>query len=381
MSGKRFILLVIFLSAACLFSYRANFAQDTYPQLDIKGDENLVFIPSYSFYDKESNTYHIRFHAWVYESEASDKKRKLLVSAIKKSLDIDESEITGPLFEKRVQYLLYDNERNKWVSVNFGGDNYNLGDTDKTGHTERELVLPPEILKKGLSPEINFDDFKLLPSWIKFTAGSAHDSSRIFEGRAKYLPPDGVLIVSDIDDTVKVTEVRDRKKMLQNTFLKSYEPVEGMSGLYRSWETEGADFFYLSASPWQLYEPLTRFLADADFPEGLMQMKTFDLPSGIKTIFDSPGTVKIPALKKLMKSFPDRKFILVGDSGEMDPEIYGKIAAEYADRIAWILIRNVTDESADSKRFNEALKKFPRNRFRLFKNPAELYFINVSQIK
>ena len=381
MSGKRFLLFVIFLSAACLLSYRSNYAQEGYPQLDIKGDENLVFIPSYSFYDKESNTYHIRFHAWVYESEPSDKKRKLLVSAIKKSLDIDESEITGPLFEKRVQYLLYDHERNKWVSVNFGGDNYNLGDTDKTGHTERELVLPPEILKKGLSPEINFDDFKLLPSWIKFMAGSAHDSSRIFEGRAKYLPPDGVLVVSDIDDTVKVTEVRDRKKMLQNTFLKSYEPVEGMSGLYRSWETEGADFFYLSASPWQLYEPLTRFLADADFPEGLMQMKTFDLPSGIKTIFDSPGTVKIPALKKLMKSFPDRKFILVGDSGEMDPEIYGKIAAEYADRIAWILIRNVTDESADSKRFNEALKKFPRNRFRLFKNPAELYFINVSQIK
>ncbi|HPS58295.1 MAG TPA: DUF2183 domain-containing protein [Spirochaetota bacterium] len=380
MPGKRFFAFIIFLMMVCFLSY-SIYAQDNYPQLDIKSNENLVFIPSYSFYDKESNTYHIRFHAWVYESEASSKKRKLLLMSISKSLDIDENKIAETNFEQRAQYLLYDNESSKWVSVYFGGEHYNLGVTDKTGHTERELVLPPEILKKGLSPDVNFDDFKYLPSWITFKAGTSHDRNRIFEGKAKYLPPEGVLVVSDIDDTIKVTEVNDRKKMLKNTFLNPYKSVDGMSGLYSSWETEGADFFYLSASPWQLYEPLKQFLAAESFPDGLMHMKTFDLPSGIKTIFDNPEIVKIPALKKLMKSFPGRKFILVGDSGEKDPEIYGKIAAEYGDRIAWILIRNVTDEMPDSKRFNDALRNFPRGKFRLFKNPAELYFINASNIK
>lgn len=381
MTGKRFIAFIFLFIILYIPVSSDNNNHDKLPLLDIRSDEDLIFIPSYCFYDKTSNTYHIRFHAWVYEPEASSKKRKLLLSTISKSLDIDEKEINATLFEQRARYLLYDNEKDKWVSANYGGDNYNLGVTDKTGHTERELVLPPEILKKGLSPDVNFNDFKILPSWIKFKTGTAHDSGRIFEGKAKYLPPEGVLIVSDIDDTIKVTEVKDRQKMLENTFLNPYKSVEGMPGLYRSWETEGADFFYLSASPWQLYEPLTQFLADESFPEGLMQMKTFDLPSGIKTIFDNPEKVKIPALKKLMKSFPGRKFILVGDSGEKDPEIYGKIAAEYGDRIAWILIRNVTGESPDSKRFNDALQKFPREKFRLFKNPAELYFINVSEIR
>ena len=381
MSVKRFTVFVFFLITICALSHKVNYAQESYPRLNIKDDENLVFIPSYSFYDKASNTYHIRFHAWVYESEASSKKRKLLLSAISKSLDIDESEIAETLFEKRASYLLYDNEKNKWVSINYGGDDYNLGVTDKTGHTERELVLPPEILKKGLSADVNFDDFKILPSWLTFKAGTVYDSGRVFEGKVKYLPPEGVIIVSDIDDTIKVTEVKDKKKMLENTFLNEYKPVDGMAVLYRSWETEGADFIYLSASPWQLYDSLMQFLAEENFPGGLMQMRTFDLPSGVKTIFDSPEKVKIPALKKLMKSFPDRKFILVGDSGERDPEIYGKIAAEYSDRIAWILIRNVTGESQDSKRFNDAFKSFPMKKFRLFNNPAELYFINVSDIR
>lgn len=379
MSRKWFLLCAVFIFIAGI-AVSKNIV-DVYPELDIKNDENLLFIPSYCFYDKNTNTYHVRFHAWVFEPETSSKKRKMLISFISKVLDLDENKIAETNFEKTAQYMLYDNESHKWVSAGYGGDQYNLGITDKTGHTERELVLPPEIIKKGLAPDTDMGDFKLLTSWVTFKAGTLHNKERFFEGKAKYMPPDGVMVVSDIDDTIKITEVNDTKKMLENTFLNPYVPVEGMPALYRAWETEGADFIYLSASPWQLYEPLTGFLAAENFPAGIMEMKIFDLPSGVKTIFDNPEKVKIPALKKLMKSFPDRKFILIGDSGEQDPEIYGKIAADYKDRIAWILIRNVSDETPDSKRMNEALKDFPRERFRLFKNSAELNFINIQDIK
>ena len=379
MSRKWLILLSVFIFSAGL-ALSKNIA-DVYPELDIKNDENLMFIPSYCFYDKNTNTYHIRFHAWVYEPETSSKKRKLLVSFLSKTLGIDENSLAQTNFEKTAQYLLYDNEGNKWVSAGYGGDQYNLGVTDKTGHTERELVLPPEIFKKGLAPGTDMDDFKLLTSWVVFRAGTSHNKTRFFEGRAKYMPPDGVIVVSDIDDTIKISNVRDKKKLLENTFLKPYVPVENMSSVYSAWEMEGADFIYLSASPWQMYEPLTGFLAAENFPAGIMEMKIFDLPSGVTTLFDGPQKVKIPALKKMIKSFPGRKFILVGDSGEQDPEIYGKIAAEYKDRIAWILIRNVTDETPDSKRMNDALKDFPRERFRLFTNSSELNFINIQDIK
>lgn len=381
MTGKRFIAFIFIFIILYIPATSDINNRDKFPLLDIRSDENLFFIPSYCFYDKASNTYHIRFHAWIHAAEASSKKRKLLLSAISKSLDIDEKEINKTLFERRARRLLCDNKRNKWVSVNYGGDNYNLGVTDKTGRTSRELVLPPEIMKKGLSPDVNFEDFRILPSWISFRTGTGHDKTRIFEGKARYLPPEGIIIVSDIDDTIKITGVKNKKRLLENAFLNPYEAVRGMSALYRSWQTEGADFFYLSDSPWQLYEPLTQFLSDEEFPVGLMQMKAFDFASGVKTILDSAERVKISALRRLMKSFPDRKFILIGDSGERDPEIYGRIASEFGDRIEWILIRNVSGESPDSKRFRTALKNFPGEKFRLFKNPAELYFINVSRIK
>lgn len=354
--------------------------KDNYPQLDIKNDENLMFIPSYCYYDKKTNTFHIRFHAWVYEPEASSKKRKLLIAGLAKMLDLDEKQLSGELFEKRVQYLLYDNERNKWVAAGYGGDQYNLGVTDGTGHTERELVLPPEIFQRGLPEGVNVNDFKKKPGWIMFRAGTTHNKERIFEGKAQYIPSDGVIIVSDIDDTIKISGVSDRKILLENTFIKPYVPVEGMADLYGSWESDGASFVYVSASPWQLYEPLTQFLREQSFPEGIMEMKMFDMPSGVKTIFDSPEKVKIPALKKLIKSFPGKKFILIGDSGEQDPEIYGKIADEFKGQIAWILIRNVNGETADSKRMNDALKDFPRERFRLFSEAYEVGFIDVTDI-
>jgi len=371
------IIVLFFLAAGIAGSNSIN----SYPELDIRNDENLMFFPSYCFYDKNSNTYHIRFHAWVYEPEVSSKKRKILISAISSILDLDEEQIAESLFEKRAAYLLYDNESRKWVSAGYGGEPYNLGVTDATGHTERELVMPPEIFARGLPEGTNLKEFKKAESWVTFKALTVHNRDRVFEGRAKYIPPDGVMIVSDIDDTIKITEVNDKKKLMENTFLKPYIPVEGMSGVYSLWESEGASFVYLSASPWQLYEPLTEFLADENFPEGVMQMKVFDLPSGVKTIFDSPEKVKLPALKKLMKSFPQKKFILIGDSGEKDPEIYGKIASQYKDRIAWILIRNVNNESSDSKRIKSALGSYPAERFRLFKDSSELYFLNMKEIR
>ena len=73
-----------------------------------------------------------------------------------------------------------------------------------------------------------------------------------------------------------------------------------------------------------------------------------------------------------MERFPDRKFVLVGDSGERDPEIYGELARKYPNKIVSILIRKTTSEPADAGRYHEAFRDLPPEHWRVFSNPSEI---------
>ena len=81
------------------------------------------------------------------------------------------------------------------------------------------------------------------------------------------VPPEGLSIISDIDDTVKVSNVLNKRELLANTFLREFTPIEGMAALFRRWgRAHGAVFHYVSASPWQLQPELQAFLQDAVRP-------------------------------------------------------------------------------------------------------------------
>ena len=63
----------------------------------------------------------------------------------------------------------------------------------------------------------------------------------------------GISVISDIDDTIKVSNVVSRRALLRHTFCHSFQPVHGMSEVYRKWSEQHCQFHYVSASPWQLY--------------------------------------------------------------------------------------------------------------------------------
>lgn len=85
-----------------------------------------------------------------------------------------------------------------------------------------------------------------------------------------------------------------------------------------------------------------------------------------------PRNTKPPAIEAILGVFPERRFCLVGDSGEKDPEVYGEIACQHPERIACILIRNVTSESRDSPRMTAAMRCIAPDRWQLFTDPAGL---------
>jgi len=151
----------------------------------------------------------------------------------------------------------------------------------------------------------------------------------------------GVSVISDIDDTIKATGILDGIKIVfANTFLHAPNPVEGMSDVYRHFSAAGVPHHYVSNGPWQLFPMLSAFFRESSFPPGSAHLRLFDL----RTARAVPGQHKLTVIPELMKDFPTRKFILIGDTGELDPEVYTKIARLYPDHVLKIFIHDVTTD-------------------------------------
>jgi phosphatidate phosphatase APP1 len=146
-----------------------------------------------------------------------------------------------------------------------------------------------------------------------------------------------------------------------------------MPELYREWARAGVVFHYLSASPWQLYGPLAEFRRAEGFPAGLFHLKLFRLKdSTALDLFGSQERYKSGVIERILADFPDRRFILVGDSGEQDPEIYAAAARKHPDQVVRIFIRDAGEVGGDAGRFRAAFDGMPEDRWRVFRIPEEL---------
>ncbi|CAO3572987.1 unnamed protein product [Mortierella alpina] len=160
-------------------------------------------------------------------------------------------------------------------------------------------------------------------------------------GIVNLIEPEGISIISDIDDTIKETNVTAGARIiLRNTFLRDMREVDGMAAVYKSWWNRGAAIHYVSNSPWQLIPSLLDFFHTHMFPPGSAHLRMHD--SVLKTYFTTPGENKRRCIEEILTDFPDRKFILVGDSGEIDLEIYTEMAVAHPRQILKIFIRDIT---------------------------------------
>lgn len=175
--------------------------------------------------------------------------------------------------------------------------------------------------------------------------------------------PTGLTVVSDIDDTVKVTEVfRGAGRMLENTFLRPFQAVQGMAAVYRTWARKyGASFEYVSKSPPELHQPLTDFLVAEGFPAAAVHLCSI--------WSHERATFKERRVEALLEEFPERKFVLVGDSGEHDAAIYASIARRHPDRIAMVLIRQVSKQHPVDP---SVMQGVDLAKWHVFEDPAEL---------
>ncbi|MCJ1290229.1 hypothetical protein MMC34_001765 [Xylographa carneopallida] len=155
--------------------------------------------------------------------------------------------------------------------------------------------------------------------------------------------PTGISLISDIDDTVKHSAIGSgAKEIFRNTFIRDLGDltVEGVKEWYNRLFDMEVKMHYVSNAPWQLYPVLVSYFALAGLPPGSFHLKQY---SGmLQGIFEPVAERKKGTLNRIMSDFPERRFILVGDSGEADLELYTDIVLAHPGRVLGVFIRDVT---------------------------------------
>lgn len=156
-------------------------------------------------------------------------------------------------------------------------------------------------------------------------------------------------IISDIDDTILETRVTSllKLRMLYLTFMKNAfhrHAFQAVGAFYTALQkgVESAHhnpIFYVSNSPWNLYDLLDEFLRLNYLPKGPILLRDFGMPA--EKMPASYQGHKKESIKKIITTYPDIPFLLIGDSGERDTDIYLSVAAEFPNRISAIYIRDV----------------------------------------
>lgn len=152
-------------------------------------------------------------------------------------------------------------------------------------------------------------------------------------------------IISDVDDTILETGVQRIGRMVRKTVTGSAltrTPFEGASELYRDLAAGMNPVFYVSSSPWNLHTFLVAFLRHRRFPIGPVLLR------------DMLGTAagreqKNVRIHEILDLHPQLRFVLIGDSGEEDPEIYAAVARSYPERIIAVYIREVRLDPGDGR--------------------------------
>lgn len=200
---------------------------------------------------------------------------------------------------------------------------------------------------------------------------------------AIFSAPEGWMVISDIDDTIKRTKTSERMGIIQTTFAEEPQPIPGMPELYSHIHRELIPtWFYVSASPYNLYPFLREFIHD-HFHHGTMLLRDFswrDLGSLLKSFTENTQEYKVEQIEKIHSWFPRRRVLCVGDSTQSDPETYAEIYKKHPDWVQAILIRRVTDipnmeERNSPQRFEDAFRDIPDNICKVFEQPDELYEI------
>jgi hypothetical protein len=221
-------------------------------------------------------------------------------------------------------------------------------------------------------------------SWLPLHGGFQHSQTKLL-GEIQIMEPFGDSIISDIDDTIRLSNAHSVPRVLYSTFLNAFEQVRDMKKLYDEWNRlfvpASVAWHYVSDSPMGLQLPLTQFVAD--FPKGSIMLKQHSIFS-----FDKRSKHKKHTISKLFHEFPSRRYWIIGDSGTGDPVVFPQLYREWVPKginISCIFIRHLGDAPKDPqglrKLYKDNFKGVADQHWKIYSSPAEIESALPNMIK
>ncbi|MDB9720678.1 DUF2183 domain-containing protein [Winogradskyella sp.] len=274
-----------------------------------------------------------------------------------------------------------DLEKKGWFSLVV--NSWKRFETDEIRNTPLKVFLPNNAVVLGTTdaegyylfdePQPNLSTLTDTEGWLSYKVSYTLNLgnrkiqlNNLFLGKMIIPKTDSSFgVISDIDDTILHTGVASPLKwrVVINTFFKTphkRKALEGSAAFYHllhlgTSKAEANPIFYVSNSPWNLYRYLDVFLKMNHFPKGPILLRDFRTP------FDrTPKTElahKYHEIYNILDTYPDLKFILIGDCGEKDAYIYLDVVKQFPNRIACIYLRSV-EHSKRMKRISKVFKDY-----------------------
>ncbi len=257
-------------------------------------------------------------------------------------------------------YKRFDSDEtpNARVRVSFRGQSQDLL-TDDEGYFDVHLQLETPLENPDYLQELEFELLSPLPT---------KQTGTHFTGTV-IVPPERAEfgIISDMDDTVLQTGATSLLSMAKKTLFgnaRTRLPFEGVSAFYAALHRDTNPLFYVSSSPWNLYDLLVDFLDVNEIPLGPLMLRDWGI-SETEFFASSHGEHKLGAIENIFETYPKLPFILIGDSGQEDPEIYREVVHNHPDRVLCIYIRDVSDEAARDEEVQKLAAELEQDRSEL----------------
>ncbi|KAI1471798.1 uncharacterized protein F4812DRAFT_193036 [Daldinia caldariorum] len=348
-----------------LFSYLGK--KNPFPR-SVTDQDTLWLLDNTAYRNEHTGKWEAEFVSAVFSQHSSCVVVDA-VNAIASKIKLDEKDPNYPIIKERIKPFLQDIKPGTQAKALQGGKTpLKLGPGGRNGISSDIKGLPDS---KGGG--------HLVPTFAEVPKGT----NGLLEMKTFYADPEGWGVISDIDDTIKITQTSDPIGILRTTFLDKPEVCSGMPELYRfiqSLVQESTPWFYLSASPYNLY-PFLRDFREQNYPHGTIILRDaswMSLPGLLTTLTLGTEDYKVDRMEKIHSWLPKRKMICIGDSTQSDPEAYGEIYRAYPGWVKLIFIRKVEDIAAigieaknEPERFEKAFKDVPRDVWHVFSDPAE----------
>ncbi|KAM3414164.1 hypothetical protein BST61_g10822 [Cercospora zeina] len=336
-------------------------------------------IPPYANYTDQG--WNVRFHGNIYkqpntsEEKLNDLANIFLIDTSVEDLPQNQADqarnVTAAIFVVQQG----DVEVSPITIEPFDGEHGGVGQAQNvtlpyntTSQGDFDVFLP--INSEGLQRGNETQSLQKLNTWVSNTTNG--------NATAYLVPNEGLTIVSDIDDILRITKIYDPKEGLLNSFARPFVAWENMPEIYANWSASlpDAHFHYLTTLPEQVTRNYEEFIF-ATYPAGSFDTRPLNFSD-----IDATLAIRKYLLVRIFETFPQRKFVLVADTSNSDVmKDYPQMAKDYPNQVQCIFLRNTsaTDESDHFPYNTKGFEGIDPSRYMFFVHANDLMGIDIAQ--